>query len=193
MPAVFTCGSRPPSPGMSKQFTGLLIAAGAMARIVAIATTLAKSSSASFTVVETTRHARVVAFATAMKRAVAEHRTARAKCELLVAAEKNICDADAKKEQQRAKTEARTKYKGNTKSAEKPTVNETEKMRGVDLVLYRAHQQLDDSPAVCFADGGTDFSVPPGKPFLRIAINSRTASPPRRYVRQRTDRMVLER
>ena len=156
---------------MSKLFTGPLIALVAMASIYAIATTIATSSTASFTTVETIRHARVVEFAVAMKRAVAEHRTACAKCELLAAAEKNICEAEAGKEQKRAKTEARIKYKGNIKSPANPMVNEPEKARGVDLVLYRAHQQLHDSPPVCFADGNTELNVQPRKPFPRIAMN----------------------
>ena len=97
---------------MSRFFTGLLIVASGMAAIYAIAAAIATNLTPTFATAETTRPTRIVEFASAMKRAATEHRTARAKCELLSDAEKSICDADAAVEQKRAKAEARVIYKG---------------------------------------------------------------------------------
>jgi hypothetical protein len=129
---------------ISKLFAGLLIAAAVMAGIYAAAATTASSMAASFTTAETTGRTRIVEFAAAMKQASAEHRAARARCELLTGAEKNICNAEAKEEQQRARTDARVNFKGSIKAPADAGVNEPKTARDVDVALYRVHRQLPD-------------------------------------------------
>lgn len=157
---------------MSKKFTGLLVVAAVAVSIVVVATTGASPAGTAVVTAVPTLHPRAVESATAMKRAVATYRIARAKCDLFDAAEKSICDAEAKKEQKRAKSEARNKYKDDNGSAASPAMNPPVKTtRGLDLVFYRAHQQLDESTAGCFADTGPGSNGSPGKYFPRIAMN----------------------
>lgn len=129
---------------MSKLLAGLLIAVVATVGIYAMAATIATNTTAGFTTTETTHHTRIDEFATGVKRAAAEHRTARAKCERLTGAEKDICHAEAKAEQRRARTKARVKYRDDIKSPVKGGVNEARTAREVDVALYRAHRQLPD-------------------------------------------------
>jgi hypothetical protein len=129
---------------MSKLFAGLLIAAAVMVGIYAAAATTATAIAASYTTAETTSHTRIVEFAAAVKQASAEHKAARARCGLLTDAEKNICNAEAKAEQKRAKTEARVNYKGSIKPYANAGVNEPGTARDVDVALYRVQLQLPD-------------------------------------------------
>lgn len=129
---------------MSKLLAGFMIAVVATVAIYAMAATIATNMTAGFTTTETTHHTRIDEFATGMKRAAAEHRMARAKCERFTGAEKNICHAEAKAEQRRARTKARVKYKDNIKSPANAGVNEARTAREVDVALYRAHRQLPD-------------------------------------------------
>lgn len=129
---------------MSKLFAGSMIAAAVMAGIYAAASTTATAMAASFTTVETSGHTRIVEFAAAVKQASAEHKAARARCELLAGAEKNLCNAEAKAEQKRARAEARTNYKGSIRSSADIAVNEPKVAREIDVALFRAHRQLPD-------------------------------------------------
>jgi len=92
---------------MSKLLAGLLIAVAAMAGIYAVAATSATTIAASFTTTETSSHSRSVEFATAVKRRLAEHRAARAKCALITGTEKKVCIAEARAEERRAVRDAR--------------------------------------------------------------------------------------
>ena len=129
---------------MSKLFAGSLIAAAVMAGIYAVASTTATAMAASFTTVETNTHTRIVDFAAGVKQASAEYKSARARCELLAGAEKNICNAEAKAEQKRARAEARAYYKGSIRSPADIAVNESKGAREIDVALFRAHRQLPD-------------------------------------------------
>lgn len=115
-----------------------------MVGIYAAAATTATAMAASFTTAETTSHTRIVEFAAAVKQASAERKAARARCELLTDAEKNICNAEAKAEQKRAKTEARANYKGSIKSLADAGVSEPKTARDADVALYRVQRQLPD-------------------------------------------------
>jgi hypothetical protein len=129
---------------ISKLFVGLLIAAAVMVGIYAAAATTATNMAASFTTAETTGRTRLIEFAAAVKQASAERKAARAICELLTGAEKNICNAEANAEQKRAKTEARVNYKGSVEPPANSGVNEPKTTRDVDVALYRVHRQLPD-------------------------------------------------
>ena len=129
---------------MSKLFAGSLIAAAVMAGIYAVASTTATAMAASFTTAETSGHTRIVELAAAVKQASAEHKAARARCEILSGAEKNLCNAEARAEQKRARAEARVNYKGSIKPPADAGVNERKTARDVDVALYRAHRQLPD-------------------------------------------------
>ena len=126
---------------MSKLLTGLLIAAAAMAGIYAAAATTATAIAANFTPTPAAGQVRIVAFASAVKRASAEHRAARTKCELFIGAEKNFCNAEAKADEKRAKTAARVNYKGSINLPTDAGMNESKTARDIDVALYRAHQQ----------------------------------------------------
>lgn len=129
---------------ISKLFAGLLIAASVMAGIYAAAAATATAMAASFTTAETSGHTRIVEFAAAVKQASTEHQAARARCEFLTGAEKNICNAEARMEQKRARTEARVNYKGSIKPPVNAGVDEPKTARDVDVALYRVHRQLPD-------------------------------------------------
>lgn len=141
---------------MSKRLAGLLIATATIAGMYAIAATFATNMAASFNTVETTRHTRAGDFATSVRRASAERKTARAKCELVAAAERNSCNAEATAEQRHAWTEARSDYKGGMEykgitvprvgmePAADTVVNKAKIPRHIDVALYRAHRQLPD-------------------------------------------------
>ena len=131
---------------MKKLLAGLVIAAVAMAGIYAAAATTATAIAANFAPTAATPaagHLRIVEFATALKRASAEHRTASAKCKLLTGAEKNICNAEAKTEEKRARTAARVNYKGSNLPAVAEII-EPKIARDIDVALYRVHQQSPD-------------------------------------------------
>lgn len=129
---------------MPKLFAGLLIAAAVMVGIYAAAATTATAMAATFSTAETTSHTRIVEFAAAVKQASAERKAAHARCELLTVAEKNLCNAEAKAEQKRAKTEARVNYKGSINAPAYIGVNEPKTARDVDVALYRVRRQLPD-------------------------------------------------
>ena len=65
---------------VQKLLAGSLIAAATMTGIYAVAATAASSMAANFTTEESSRHTRSVEFETAVKRAWAEHKAARAAC-----------------------------------------------------------------------------------------------------------------
>jgi hypothetical protein len=129
---------------ISKLFAGSLIAAAVMAGIYATASTTATAMAASFTTAEASGHTRIVEFAAAVKQASAEHKAARARCELLAGADKNICNSEAKAEKKRARAEARVNYKGSTRSPADVGVNEPKTARDIDVALNRVHRQLPD-------------------------------------------------
>jgi hypothetical protein len=129
---------------MSKLFAGSLIAVALMAGIYAAAATTATAMAASFTTAETSGHTRIVEFAAALKQASAEHKAARARCELLTGAAKNICNTEAKAEQKRSRADARVNYKGSIMSLADSGVNEPKAARDVDVALYHAHRQLPE-------------------------------------------------
>jgi hypothetical protein len=123
----------------SKLLAGLLIAAAAMAGIYAAAATTATAMAASFATAETTGYTRIVEFAAAVKQASSEYKAARARCEILTGAQKNPCNAEAKAERGRARTEARINYKGSIRSLADGGVHEAKTARDADVALYRAH------------------------------------------------------
>jgi hypothetical protein len=129
---------------MSKLSIGLLIAAALMAGIYAAAASTATPMADSITTAETSGRTRIVEFAAAVRQASAEHKAARARCELLTGAEKNNCNAEAKMEQKHARAEARANYKGSTSSPAYVGVGENKTARDVDVALYRVHRQLTD-------------------------------------------------
>jgi len=129
---------------MSKLFAASLIAAAVMVGIYVAASTAATAMAASFTTAETSGHTRIVEFAAALKQASAEHKAARARCELLTGAAKNICNTEAKAEQKRSRAEARVNYKGSIRSFADVGMNEPKAARDVDVALYREHRQLPD-------------------------------------------------
>lgn len=129
---------------MSKLFAGLLIVAAVMVGIYAAAATTATAMAAGFTTAETTSHTRIVEFAAAVRQASTEHKAARARCEFLSGAGKDICNAGAKAEQKRARTEARVNYKGSIKPPTNAGVNEPKTTRDADVALFRVHRQLPD-------------------------------------------------
>ena len=81
---------------MQKLLAGSLIAAATLAGIYAVAATAATTLADSFTTEESTRHTRSVEFETAVKRAWAEHKAARAKCGPFTGAKRKTCYAEAK-------------------------------------------------------------------------------------------------
>lgn len=129
---------------MSKLFAASLIAAAVMVGIYVAASTAATAMAASFTTAETSGHTRIVEFAAALKQASAEHKAARARCELLTGAAKNICNTEAKAEQKRSRAEARVNYKGSIRSFADVGMNEPKAARDADVALYREHRQLPD-------------------------------------------------
>jgi hypothetical protein len=129
---------------MKKLLAGLVIAGVAMVGIYAAASTTATAIAANFTPAAATGHLRIVEFASELKRASAEHRAASAKCRLLTGAEKNICNAEAKADEKRAKTAARDTYKGSINLPNVAGSNEPKSARDIDVALYRAQQQLPD-------------------------------------------------
>lgn len=64
----------------------------------AVAASAAAAMAAGFSPVETTDHASIATSSSALKRAVADHRMARAKCKLLAGDARNLCN-DAVREQ----------------------------------------------------------------------------------------------
>ena len=72
---------------MSKLFAGLLIAVLTLAGIYAIAAMIVGNTTGSFRTEETSRHAGIVEFGSALRRASAVHGLDRAKCELVAGAE----------------------------------------------------------------------------------------------------------
>lgn len=158
---------------MSKLLSGTLISIAAMVGIYAVAATISTPTNASFTTVETIRHTGIVAFGVALKHAADEYNTARAKCEPLTGAEKDICTFAAKAAQKRARMEASVKYRGETKSTANAVANNAEAARtdiGLDPVLYRAHRQLSAPRSACAASDDTDFNGQPKTPWPRVAM-----------------------
>ena len=157
---------------MSKLFAGLLIAVLTLAGIYAIAAMIADNTTGSFRTEETRRHAGIVEFGSALRRASEVHGLARAKCELVAGAEKNICNAEAKSEQRRARTEARVNYKGNSTVSAAPVKNIADEVRNggnvLDIALYRAHRQLRDEQSGCFGSSEANRSIQ--KPASRLAM-----------------------
>ena len=157
---------------MSKLFAGLLIAVLTLAGIYAIAAMIADNTTGSFRTEETRRHAGIVEFGSALRRASEVHGLARAKCELVAGAEKNICNAEAKSEQRRARTEARVNYKGNSTVSATPVKNIADEVRNggnvLDIALYRAHRQLRDEQSGCFGSSEANRSIQ--KPASRLAM-----------------------
>ncbi len=129
---------------MSKLFAGLLIAVAAMAGIYAVAATTATSMAAGFNTTETSDRTRIIEFAAEMKRTSAEHKAARAKCDRYTVTLKASCNAEAKAEQKRARSEARVNYKGSSKSPADAVVKQAKAARDFDVALYRVHRQLPD-------------------------------------------------
>lgn len=148
---------------MSTLVANLSIVALALTSNCAAGDTVAATAKANFSAVAMTSHAGIAELGTAWKRAAIRYRTARAQCELLAAPEKNICTAEAKSEQRRARTAARVTYQGGIASSAKLVRTHAETLRGVDIgpdvVLYRAHRQMLDPRSACFATGDSDLSV----------------------------------
>lgn len=159
---------------MSKLFAGLSIAAAALVGIHSIADAIATTRNANFTTSGTTTHTGIVEFGTALRRAAGEYRTASAKCELITGSENNLCTAEAKSAHKRARAAARLKYRKGMPSPVKSVVNGPENLRdadaGLDVVLYRAHRQLLDPAAACFATGDIGVSFQKDKPWPRLAM-----------------------
>ncbi len=163
---------------MSSLFASALSAAAAIAGIYAIATIIATPASSGFSNAEPIRRTAIVEFGIALKHAADKHRTARAKCEIFVGAEKVGCQAEAKSALVRAKTAARVNYKGNVKPAAHTVVNgianarlgDSEPDFGLDIALYHAHQHWSDDRAACFGSEPTPVDGGPGKGSAHIAM-----------------------
>ena len=62
----------------------------------------ATTMAGSFDAAEATRHSRFAGFDTALKRASAEYRETRGKCDPLARAKRNLCNAEARADERRA-------------------------------------------------------------------------------------------
>ena len=80
----------------------IVVAAAVAAVTYAAGAATAASIVASFSTGETTRHTRIVEFASTLKRAAAEHRAARAKCKQLTTSQRAACDAAIREQDRRA-------------------------------------------------------------------------------------------
>ena len=72
---------------------------------------VAKQMNSSSVTLETMRHAELVEFTTAVRKASEKQGAERAKCLLFSGLEKTFCESEAKAEANRARTEARIRYK----------------------------------------------------------------------------------
>jgi hypothetical protein len=88
----------------------MLIAASVMAGIYAIAAMTVSSVTTGFATTQLASHERIAEFASALKRASAEKKAARAQCDLLTGSGKQLCTAKARAEEKRTKAEARALY-----------------------------------------------------------------------------------
>ena len=81
---------------------GLWIAAAVAVGMYAAASITATTMAGTFDTAEATRHSRFAGFDTAFKRASAEYRETRRKCDPLSRAKRNLCNAEARADERRA-------------------------------------------------------------------------------------------
>ena len=164
---------------MSTLSTAISIALVTTVGVVGTAATISTTATtkpANIATVEMKSQTRVAALAAALKSAAVEYRAARAKCEVLTPTEQSSCDDAARAAHKQAKQTARNKYRSAVKAPANAALPKPAKARNgevvaVDAILYRAHRQLVDAPAACFADGNNNFNAHPKKQSIRIAMN----------------------
>jgi hypothetical protein len=149
---------------MSKWTAGIFFTMATLAGIYAVAATISTSAASGFSAAESARRTGLVELAVALKRATNEQRTANAKCQQLTGSVKDICRAEANAEYKRASAQARTNYKGSDHPRSRPLAKDAAPRapRGLDLALYRAHQQWVEESTGCIGFGTTedDFQSP---------------------------------
>jgi len=87
---------------MKPRVGGVLIASAVAAGIYAAASVTATTMARTIDTAEVARHSRFVAFETALKRASAEYRETRGKCDSPARAKRTLCNAGPRPDERRA-------------------------------------------------------------------------------------------